>query len=385
MWARLVHSVVVVVVACSACRGESLPTQPSQAPDLPAPPALRSSVQPDDPSLRYGGWFDRHDPRAVRFAWPGTRIEAAFDGTSIAATFTDTPTEDATRETDWLEVVIDDGPPRALHLNEGRHEYVLASGLAPAAHSVSIWKRTEPAVGVITFHGFTLSAGSSVGPPLPPRPRRMLFIGDSVTAGYGNEGPNAKCHWSADTENNYATYGAYAARALDAEYVATAWSGKGLTRNYDATDATPLPGLYRRVIPTEETSALTPAGRFDVIVINLGTNDFFQGVPSRRGFFEAYRDFLESLRAQYPDAFFVMQVGPMLADDYPQPHALTRMRYWSKLVRGQRRMARDKRCELLEFWVDRAEGSGCDSHPSVKTHERLGKQLADFVKQQLKW
>ena len=42
----------------------------------------------------------------------------------------------------------------------------------------------------------------------------MVFIGDSITAGYGNEGPDSGCHWSAELEDNFRTFGAYAAREL---------------------------------------------------------------------------------------------------------------------------------------------------------------------------
>lgn len=342
-------------------------------------------VRPDDVRLRYGGWLDRGDPGAVRFAWPGTSIELAFRGTSLAARLTDTPIEDDTRETDWLAISIDDGPARALELREGLRDYVLADGLAKGPHRVVVWKRTEAEVGVVTFHGFTLGPGAVVGPALAPRKRRMMFVGDSVTAGYGNEGLDGTCHWSAARENNYATYGALAARALEAEYLAAAWSGKGLTRNYEARDATRLSVLRARVIPTEDGSPLAPRGAVDVVVLNLGTNDFFQGLPSKRTFVAAYKALVAALRAEQPSALLVLQVGPMLADDYPRPRARSLLREWVTLVRDERRAAGDERCEVIEFWIDPAEGVGCDFHPNVTTHARLARELVDLVRARLGW
>jgi lysophospholipase L1-like esterase len=342
-------------------------------------------VAPDHPSLRYGGYFDRRDPRAVRFAWPGTHIEASFEGSSLAARFTDTPVEDEVRETDWLTVVIDDGPPQTLALTEGLREYELAKGLSPGRHRVLIWKRTEPAVGVVTFHGLVLAPGAAPGPPATQPTRRMLFVGDSVTAGYGNEGRDASCRWSAATENNFATYGAIAARELDAEYVAAAWSGKGVVRNYDAQDDALLARLRERAIPTEDDSPPASSDPADVVVVNLGTNDFAQGVPTRKAFIDTYVALLESLRAQHPEALFVLQIGPMLADDHPKPRARSKQRLWISYARAQRRAAGDKKCESLDFWIDRAEGLGCDSHPSLATHARMGRELAAFVRKRLGW
>jgi len=381
MVARLVQC-LAVFAACVACRVDST-TPRRSAPPLPPPGPVE--IPADDPHLRYGGWFDRREPRAVRFAWPGTHIEATFEGASLTARFTDTPTEDETRETDWLAITIDDTAPVALALAEGLHDYPLATGLAPGRHRVVIWKRTEAEVGTITFHAFVLAPGGKVGPRPPAPKHRMVFIGDSVTAGYGNEGPDGKCHWSAARENNEATYGAYAARTLGAEYVAAAWSGKGLTRNYDAREAQTLPELYRRILPTDEASPSVPPGPADVVVVNVGTNDFFQGVPAKRAFIAAYVALLESLRAQYPGALLVLQVGPMLADDYPQPRARTRMREWVGLARDQRRAAGDDRCEVIEFWSNPAEGAGCDFHPNVTTHARLGRELASLVRARLGW
>ena len=382
---RPLSSQVVAIVlgaACTACRVEPSHPKRSEALDASPAPVL---VHSDHTDLRYGGWVDRHDPSAVRLAWPGTHIEASFRGTSISARITDTPIEDETRETDWLAVAIDDAPPVAVPLREGLQLYPLAEGLSAGTHRVLIWKRTEAEVGVVTFHGLELGPGGEMVAALPQPKRRIVFIGDSVTAGYGNEGRDAKCHWTAETENNYASYGAVAARDLQAEYVAAAWSGKGIMRNYDARDTALMSELRKHTVPTEDSSPTVSPWPADVVVVNLGTNDFFQGVPPRKAFLTAYRELLEALRAEHPDALFVLQVGPMLADDYPQPRALSRMRYWVKLVRAQRRSDRDKRSELIEFWVDPKEGLGCDSHPSVATHARLGRELAAMIRKQLKW
>jgi hypothetical protein len=41
-------------------------------------------VDADHPSIQYVGRFDRTDPKAPAFDWPGVTIAAAFEGTSCS-------------------------------------------------------------------------------------------------------------------------------------------------------------------------------------------------------------------------------------------------------------------------------------------------------------
>lgn len=326
------------------------------------------------------GWFDREPPHTARFAWPGSQIHARFTGRSIRVRLTETPVEDAIRECDRITVLIDDQPPRTFALAEGSHVYPLASDLPSGTHRLVIWKRTEAEVGVISFQGLTLDPGASLVQESRPAPRRIAVIGDSISAGYGNEGLEPSCHWSAASENNYETYGARAARQLGADYVAMAWSGKGVTRNFEALDQSTLPELWDRIIPTEEDSPRIPRTTLDAVVINLGTNDVFRGLPDPVSFVAAYTAWLGALRERFPGALFVLSLGPMLADDHPHPNARTLMREWLGQVRQARAAAGDTRLDFLELWFDPSEGAGCDFHPNLKTHARLGRELAEFIR-----
>src|SRR5690606_13457961 len=147
------------------------------------------------------------------------------------------------------------------------------------------------------------------------------FIGDSITAGYGNE-------LSVDdpTDHGYTTrnsnarraYGAIAARRLNAEYVAVAASGRGVSRNYADEPGTLVPELHERTLP-DEASPLWDHSRYQphVSVLNLGTNDYSTPGVDRELFRERYQQFLTVLRQRYPLTTLIVTVGPMLNDDYP--------------------------------------------------------------------
>lgn len=341
-------------------------------------------IQADHPDLRYVGWFDRSTPSAPRFAWAGSQIIAHFSGTSVQAHIAQRPFEDRQREQDRIAVLIDDLPPKVFVLAKGRHVYTLARDLSPGNHRLTIWKRTEPEVGVMTFHGLTLDPNGSMRTSTPAR-RRIVFLGDSITAGYGNEGMRPDCHWSAASENNHETYGARAARELGADYLSMAWSGKGLLRNFYAEDKPTMPELWNLTIPTEPGSPRIQPLKVDVVVVNLGTNDVFRGLPDGATFVQTYATWLGQLRRHFGNALFVLALGPMLADDSPQPHARTSMREWLGAARALRAEAGDEKVAQIEFWFDPKEGAGCDWHPNLETHARMGRELAAFVRTRMKW
>lgn len=352
----------------------------------PAPVAVKPpTTAPMLPNVSLVGRFDLRDPNAARCAWPGSQIRARFSGPWIRATLTDTPTDREPRETDWIEVMVDDQPPRTFQLAEGRHVYPLARDLTPGEHEITIWKRTEALVGTITFHELTVAAGNHIGNVAAPS-RHIEAVGDSITAGYGNEGRNAACSWSARRENNHQTYPAVAARLLDASYTAIAWSGKGVTRNNDPRETLTLPALYARVIPTEDDSPLaanTPVP--DAYVVNLGTNDMFAGLTDEDAFRRDYSALLKTLRTRAPNAWIVIALGPMLYDEPPRTMQRTQMRTWLAAIEADWRSNVDERITSIELWTDPAEGVGCNVHPNKKTHHRLGAELAALLRDRLGW
>jgi lysophospholipase L1-like esterase len=121
------------------------------------------------------------------------------------------------------------------------------------------------------------------------------------------------------------------------------------------------------------------------VVVNLGTNDFFTDVPDHARFVVGYRSLLARVRSRHPDALLVLAIGPMLADDFPQPDARKLVREWLTEVRDAMRSEGDERVDLFEVWFDPDEGVGCDQHPNVITHARLGRELAELVRARLSW
>jgi lysophospholipase L1-like esterase len=357
MRARALLLGLTLATACSAGRAEVRHV-------VPAPPSGPMAA----PGVRAIGRFDAQDPAGARFAWSGSGVALRFKGTQLDARLK------AGAGGDTLAVVVDGKPAPIVNLRGDKELYPIVTGLPDGEHEVEIVKRTEARVGEVQLLGF---AQPLLDPPPAPA-RRIEVIGDSISAGYGNEGPDQHCRYTPATENATATYGWLAAKSLHAEASIVAWSGKTIDD---------MAGLYDRAVPTRPGSRWDPNTFVpDAVVINLGTNDVTRG-DSQAPFVASLVKLVDRVRLLYPSALIVCCVGSMLTDTYPPgKQTLTRARTYVKAAVEQKRSAADTRVTFLEFPTqDPAVGYGCDYHPSAKTHQIMAERLAAHLKTELGW
>lgn len=321
---------------------------------------------PAEPAVHYVGRYDASDPGHVRMGWSGAGAVFKFAGTGASVTL-----DDAGR---YFTVVVDGAVQPTLATTPGEQTYPLATGLPDGEHTIELYRRTEGSFGPTVLLGVDID-----GELLPPPPvaRRIEIIGDSITAGYGNEGTDP-CNFSAETENHYITYGALAARALGAEIHAVAWSGKGIIYNYDNDKQDPLPALYDRTVAVEQ-AAWDFSWQPDVVVINLGTNDFSTGDdPPEELYVGEYVKFLAHLRDVYPGAYQLVLAPSLWGDE------VALVAGYLQSVVDQRHAAGDPDVGFADInvqWI----GSGCDGHPSAATHEGMAMRLTEELKTRLGW
>jgi lysophospholipase L1-like esterase len=336
---------------------------------------------------RIVGRFLNEPSGAQRIAWTGTQVIAAFTGSSIAVKLEDVPPPEGPLGNVY-DAIIDNRPPRVVAMHPEQYLYPLAEGLGPGTHTVTLIKRTEAHVGETRFAGFVLAPGGHLLPPPPPLPHHIEIIGDSISAGYGNEGHDATCHFSPLTENGDLAYGPIAARALGAEVSIIARSGHGLIRNRDNTTDNLLPELYQRTVPSDPHTPWQAHGDGpDVVVINLGTNDFAPGLPDLGHFEAAYLRLIRDVRHNAPRAHIFVALGPMLSDAFPADEShLSIARTLHRSIVEQLTAQGDERVALIEFPTqDGSRGFGCDWHPSLATHAAMGAQLAKAIREVLHW
>lgn len=354
----------------------------------------KSIVGASDAKIQITGRVDRSKTDNVMFAFPGVSIKARFEGTSIEAVLTENGSGSATT-TNYFNVIIDGGESSVLKLSRSQTIYPLASGLAEGTHTVELFKRTESNVGTVVFRGFRLDAGKKLLAPDPLPVRRIEFIGNSITCGYGNEVSTTtpdKFHFTSANENNYKAWGAVAARSLNAQYSCVAYSGRGLMQNNTGTKTGTLPQIYDQIIADDASTSwdhynYTP----DVIVINLGTNDFYAETTSATyavdsaTFVQAYISFVTKLRSYYPNASFVCCVGVMMGDSYPAgKKQWTRIQNYVSSVSTYFKSKGDAKVHYLMLPPQSAP-YGEDWHPTAATDKKMADQLTAFIEKNISW
>jgi lysophospholipase L1-like esterase len=380
------------------------------------------------------GRFDMTDPERPRSDWSGNQFAARFEGSEVTIGL---EVPDANRDV-LFTAVIDDGEPFKFVVSGERENgvaktgHTLATGLGPGPHSVLVHRDTEASSGgVVIFTGFNFGAGGKYLPPVQ-RPRKIEILGDSITCGYGNEGQHATCPFdlrvrdAVDEEgnplyrengarievrvplsqNNYLAYGSVAARELDAEAVQLCWSGKGVARNYRETqpDGTPLedalatmPDLYERTLANEPDTRwdFTKDPEYQVVVINLGTNDFARDeLPPRNvadgidleEFRAAFMRMVQRVRQVRPNAHIFMAVPPMITDQFPLDDARSNARNVMKSVAAEFEANGDPRVYFIELVEQGTRyGLGCDYHPNLEVHRIMADQVAGAIRAKTCW
>ena len=357
----------------------------------PAPTSTALTVQPAataaialserrisaaDQRIRYTGRIDFRDPARPEFDWPAVTIEAAFEGTSLVVLLEDGQNS--------YNVTID-GQESVVHTRPGENRIVLAEGLADGRHTLRMTKRTETFFGTPVFIGFEIDAGRNLISLPPALERRIEFIGDSITAGYGSEGNSPTCTFSKETENVELTYAAVTANELEAGYTIIAVSGVGIVRNYNTADKM-SPGTmltYYDLTTTDKDSLEWDFNRWvpDAVVINLGTNDFSTAPhPAGEVFLQGYTELIMKARSRYANAHIFAMAGPIMVD--PAEDTIR------SVVTQMREILNDDRVHFVKIennLVLSGTDYGCDWHPNASGHRKIAEQLVPRIRQEMNW
>lgn len=305
----------------------------------------------------------------LTYQWPGVYFEAAFTGGAVFF---------RVGAGDQILHLLIDGERIGVMRRPDAGLYRI-TGLARGAHVVRIEVVSEHQAGPARFGGFALDADGMAG-ATPRRARRIEFIGDSHTVGYGAALDRRECTaeevW-ASTDNSLA-FGPLTARRYDAGYQINAISGRGVVRNYGGAALPTLPEAYPFVLFDGETRYEASDWSPDVVVVDLGTNDFstplspgerWASRDALRSDFEAgYVRFVEMLRARHGDAFLILLTPPSAEDEI----AVSVGRVAERLkAAGEARLAVLATGPLMF--------TACDWHPSRRDHEQIAGVLAAFL------
>ena len=317
-------------------------------------------------------------------SWSCSAVEFVFAGTEISAEiWTDWVNDEPWKGIfqPYVAVFINDEdvPCKRFAVNEGTAVYTIYKSEKAETVKIRIMKLSESAFSKIGI--VSISADGEIT-PTSPLPRKMEFIGDSITCGFGIEGKSADEHFQTATENPYINYASKAARSFGAEYNLISWTSIGVyssdTKTDEINNSWVMPMLYDYTdIGIEEHIGITEHIKWDfgsfvpeVIVVNLGTNDksYTKDIHERiEGFKAAYGEFVKKIRAANPNSHIICALGMMGAELYPAIE---------KVVQN----LGDSKIYALEFDVQREEdGIGCENHPNYVTHNKAAIKLSEKI------
>jgi hypothetical protein len=355
------------------------------SPRVPAADASGSarSYAASDARVRVMG---RHlaDGGAVSFGASGVTFFIRFRGTSLDVELERASADSANH--DWFTVIVDGGEPSRFRTQARTTRYTLARGLPRGEHTVVLSKATEGQNGhdrLLAIHADELLQAD----PLPSR--RIEYIGNSITAGYGADPRPVACKQGTwyDATHAWLAYGPRVARRVNAQWMLSAISGIGMVRNWNSPGPV-MPSMYPGVYMdyTDSTTAwdfkrYTP----DLVIVALGTNDFSDGAgptprPALDGdrFVRDYTQFVAGVRARYPNAKLLLLTSAML--DSAKNRTLAE--YLQRVI-DARATAGDT--AISRFSFKGRYTSGCDGHPDLAEQIRMAEELEPEVRARMRW
>ena len=336
--------------------------------------------------------FDENK-QALFFNWTCAGFTLRFTGSVLKARFTALGDKgpafpgmpEPAPDYPWFGVVADGGELSCR--TECREEdawFTLFSG-ERGQHDLRVVKLSENARGKL---GLLALETDGEFLPAPKNTRPVIeVVGDSITCGFGNEAPASSFEFHTGEENGWMSYAALAARELGCEWSLVCESGiaagqaekplfphHGMDEIYAYTDE--LYDSRRGAMPQKWDFAAHPS---DIVVINLGTNDATPirfspdplGVDRMEDWFQQkFLGLVRQVRSlNGKDALIVCSLGSMDYFLYDRIAAA---------VKAYQAETGDERIFAFKYLPinNMSEGVGAAGHPSMKTHLRMGRELA---------
>ena len=251
----------------------------------------------------------------------------------------------------------------------GEQTVTVASFLERGTHTVKIVKQTESNYNLCTLRALSFD-GELLTPP-PKKEKYIEYIGDSLSCGMGALGkkgvPEPQTSRWEDVTLGY-TYGS--AEELCVDYSIVSESGIGLAGSwFDPLFDFYSAWSYKRDKNLKYDFARVP----DLIVINLGTNDFYLNcdlkICSASEVVQKTKEFISFVRASYGKEIPIVWVGRFM---------FLGERYINAVDEAIKALGGEA-AQIYRLDVPTSAG-GAQGHPDIAGHAVARDMLVEFIK-----
>ncbi len=317
------------------------------------------------------GRIDQRE-NALAFDWTNSGVYFRFRGNAVTFHF-DAP---ALSQELYVQIKLDEQVYR-LRVCEGSAT-IEVKAREDAEHRIHCIRTNEILDAVplvlreITLHG---ESPTLLDAPVLPE-RRMMFIGDSITCGFGNLTKGSQPRFLTSEQDGTKTYAALTAAHYGAQAHFICISGRGIARNCENNPSPLIPEFFDQTTISNPTPWDHAQYQPDIIVVNAGTNDTAgEGDPVDINVFkDGVKAFAAHLLTVYPSAKLLWCYGMMATDMYdPIKEAIDELN--------------SPDVSFLFFknvYAMEDECGGC-THPNVRAHYRCAGVLIDTISDMLGW
>lgn len=329
------------------------------------------------------------------FYFTASGFEVAFFGTSIDIVIEATKA-DITSKQAYLVLFID-GEENPLngttYIMNTTQRTISVSGLEDGYHTIKLLKRSEASDSICALKQIQTD-GYFTTPP-QQKSFSIQYIAASSSAGFGNLGSLSDPKTTANSDGLRA-YAYLTSYLLDANTSIFSASGWGVTRGWNTmgqiNETQNIPNAFTH-IAIDDTNTVFEEGTWDftdyipdVIVVNLGTNDFNasgytsmsttekEAMASR--FITDYVNFLVVLNNYYPNAKIIVAYGLMNEASTLGAITLEVINQANTTIGST---------VVYEFLMEAAGSNsnpyGCSYHPNIQTSMNVAEALAEFISQ----
>lgn len=319
------------------------------------------------------------------FYFTASGFEVKFHGTSLTANLV-TGVNPVGKEPHLVVFIDGETDPTKgtlIVMDQVKKTYTLASDLDEGEHTIRVVKRSESIDSLTGL--FEISTDGHFLQANPLKTRKIEVIAASSSAGFGNLAANSSEPKSTQNSDGLRAYAYLAARMMDSEINIFSASGWPLLKG-PWTGNNNIPTAYDFVNVYSAVQWDHDRYEPDVVIINLGTNDWsyittLSGAARTEAilnFENAFVEFIEDIHGIHPNAKIVVAYGLMAETNIYQPTL--------NAVDKAKIALSDVDIFYIQLpSVNAIDGIGSSNHPSLPTHIKAGQALAEALSEWMGW